>query len=134
MTNAGTNRTRGKGSSHRVLLVLGAILLFLTAPRASANTYLFSFTGQQALNALEDSLHTAEHMQSAYFALFLQPDPIQISGYSYASYNAPSPNAAEPWNVGTISDPSAPELGYDWEFPCEQDCAWVKWGKGYFDD
>lgn len=131
---ARTNHNGRKGNPLGVLLALGAGILFLAAPQAKANTYLFSFTGQQALDALEDTLGTGEHMQSAYFVLFVQPNPIQISGYSYTSYNTPSPNAADPWGVGTITDPSSPELGYDNEFPCEQDCTWVRFGKGYLDD
>jgi hypothetical protein len=134
MMSAGTNHTKRKVNPLGSLLALSAALLCLAAPEAKANTYLFSFTGRQALDALEASQGTAEHMQSAYFVLFVKPNPLDISGYSYASFNTPTPNAADPWTVSTITDPSAPELGYDSEFQCEQDCTWVKWGKNYLDD
>jgi hypothetical protein len=134
MTANGTDRKAVRGKTPGVVLGLCIAGLLLSASAANANTYLFSFTGQQALNALEASVGSAEHAQSAYYQLFLQPNPAQVSGYSYTFYVPPTPNATDPWETATITDPAAPELGYDWEFPCEDDCTWVRWGKGYFDE
>jgi hypothetical protein len=132
MTATGTDRKVARDKTRGVFLGLCVAGLLLSAPPAKANTYLFSFTGQQALDALEASVGGSEHSQSGYYQLFVQPLAAQISGYTYASYSGPTPNATDAWETQTITDPSAPELGYI--FPCGADCTWVRFGKGYTQD
>jgi hypothetical protein len=81
-------------------IILG--IVFLVAPQAKANQYLFSFTAEQALGALYGT-QGLEEQESAYFALFVKPN-LGATSFSYNSTTAPSNTYA--WDTGTITDPS----------------------------
>jgi hypothetical protein len=117
-----------KKTGKRKALWMLAFLLF--APAAQANTYLFSFTASQALAALQSSVTVPIQDESAYYNIFVQPDSLQISGYTYLSETTPNAGA-EAWDANTITDPSSPRLGFDSLDPCTSDCTFAHWGKGY---
>lgn len=103
-----------------------AVLLVWGAP-ARANTYLFSFTASQLMAALQTSQGTPIYSESAYFAIFVQPDPAQISNYTYVSETTPNPTDPNAWITNTINDPSSPNLGYS--TPCTSNCIWAYFEK-----
>ena len=117
-------------SSLVTLFALFAILAL--APVAHANTYLFSFTGSEILAGLADK--QGEFTRSAYFEIFLQPDPALHASYSYTpgSIAGPTPSPANAWDATTITDPSNPLLGYDGgDLACAHNCTWVRFGKEF---
>ncbi len=111
-----------------------AALLFLSVTGISvqpahANTYLFSFTTSQLMTALEASQGTSIYNESAYFAIFVQPDPVQISSYTYVSVTTPNGSDPNAWITNTITDPSSPNLGYSSGSPCTSNCTWAQFSK-----
>jgi len=107
-------------------LLPAALLLFVGAP-ARANTYLFSFTASQLMAALQTSQGNSIYSESAYFAIFVQPNPAQISSYTYVSETTPNPGDPNAWITNTITDPSSPNLGYS--TPCTANCTWAYFEK-----
>jgi hypothetical protein len=121
--------TTGKHArSIRFAIVAAALLLF--GSPAFANTYLFSFTVSQVMTALQTSEGSAAFDESAYFAIFAQPNPAVVSGYSYSSETAPNPTDPNAWVASTITDPSSPNLGYSSGAPCTSNCTWADFYKG----
>jgi hypothetical protein len=127
MPTATTSEKRSRPNPLGVFL--GLAMLFL-ATEAKANTYLFSFTGQQALDALLVTEGATIFNKSGYFALFVQPDPIAVSNYSWVSQMTPNPGAPQEWTATTITDPANPNLGYN--APpnnCVSNCTWAQFSK-----
>lgn len=124
-----TARRRRSGSGARSLLLLFALSLLTTS--AHANTYLFSFTTAQLMTALQQSQGTALFNESAYFAIFVQPDPAQVSSYSYVTGSLTAPNPSDPnqWDTSVITDPTSPFLGYGTN-TCTANCSWA----GFYKD
>jgi hypothetical protein len=116
-----------RNATGKALWLLAALLF---VPAAQANTYLFSFTASQALAALQTSVGTAIQNESGYYNIFVQPDSLQISSYTYISETTPNPGA-KAWDANTITDPSSPNLGFDPFDPCTGNCTFAHWGKGY---
>jgi hypothetical protein len=102
----------------------------LAAAPSFANTYLFSFTASQLQAALLTAEGPAAYNESAYFAIFVQPDPLQISNYSYLPVSSPNPTGDNPWSADVIDDPANPALGYSLGNPCTADCEWAGFYKG----
>lgn len=101
----------------RAAVQCGFALFVLAAAPASlhANTYMFSFTANDVLNAL--SAQNPTDASTGYFAIFLQP---QLSTYSYGSVLSPNlSNPSEAWDVGTITDFSTSGTG-----------TWARFDKG----
>jgi hypothetical protein len=107
-----------------------AVLSLLFCTPALANTYLFSFTVSQVMTALQTSQGSAAYDESAYFAIFAQPNPAVVSGYTYAAETAPNAGDTNPWVASTITDPSSPNLGYSAGAPCTTNCTWADFYKG----
>jgi hypothetical protein len=95
-------------------IFLAVLMLFAVAP-AKANTYLFSFTANDAMAALIDTNSWDVVGESAYFAVFVQPDPIQIASYSYVWAGSPNPQDANQWTTNVITDPSNPLGPGSWQ-------------------
>jgi hypothetical protein len=108
-----------------IALVLGA-----AAPQARANTYLFSFTASDVLNALHTAEGNTVFNESAYFAIFVQPSAASVTSYSYTGqFTGPNTGNTDAWQVNTITDPSNPNLGYPVGSPCTANCTWVQYSK-----
>jgi hypothetical protein len=122
---AATNDT----SRWRGYLLLLALFAVAGVRPAQANTYLFSFTGTELMNALNVATGPAAYGESAYFAIFVQPDPGQVSNYTFVAEKSPNPNGPNPWETNTITDPSSPNLGYSVASPCTANCAWARFDK-----
>ena len=105
------------------------LVLAIAAPAARANTYLFSFTTQDLMNALAASRGQAEYQDSAYYAIFLQPNPAQAGTFTIGSVNTPNPTDANKWDTQVITDPSNPYFGYSTAHPCTSDCSWAAFYK-----
>src|SRR4051794_14339942 len=62
-----------------------------SATPARANTYMFSFTGQQVLDAVQQTHRdesgpftgSALYRESSYFGMWLQPDAGSVASFSY---------------------------------------------------
>jgi hypothetical protein len=81
--------------------------------------------------ALRASQGTQAYEESAYFAIFVQPNPAQLATYSYfGTPSAPNPTDVNEWDTSVISDPSSPSLGYSSATPCTADCSWA----GFYKD
>jgi hypothetical protein len=107
-----------------------AIAVLCAAGPASANTYLFSFTASDVLNALHTAEGNTVFNESGYFAIFVQPSPAAVSTYSYTGlFDGPNTGNADAWQVNTITDPSNPNLGYSSGHPCPSNCTWVQYSK-----
>jgi hypothetical protein len=107
--------------------LLAAAFFLVSGAPARANTYLFSFTASQLMTALQTSQGNAIYSESAYFAIFVQPNPAQISGYTYVSETTPNATDPNAWITNTITDPSSPNLGYS--TPCTSNCTWAYFEK-----
>jgi hypothetical protein len=127
VTQTGSMR-RALGRCLRLAACL-AIALAGALP-AHANTYLFSFTGAEIKAALQAADGPLVFSESAYFAIFLQPDPVQISNYTYQPLSSPNPTGDNPWSADTITDPSSPDFGYSLANPCTSNCTWAGYSKG----
>jgi hypothetical protein len=126
-TSGYRSRTKGLG----VFLWMVVVLALLATPTARANTYMFSFTGQQALNALLATEGATIFNKSGYFALFVQPDPSIVTSYTWVSQTSPNVGAADAWDATTITDPSSPNLGYGaGPATCTANCTWAQFSKG----
>jgi hypothetical protein len=105
------------------LLLLCAMLL--GSRNAQANTYWFSISASDLMNALQSAQGSSIYSESGYFAIFVQPSPTQISSYSYLSETAPAdPNQ---WNNTTITD-----YADSYFYPsgsCTTNCTWAEFGK-----
>jgi hypothetical protein len=106
-----------------VLALLGSI------PAARANTYLFSFSTSDLMSALQTSRGTAEYSESGYYAIFVQPNPTQITNFTVTSANTPNPTDPNAWDASVIVDPSSPFLGYGVN-SCTSNCTWA----GFYKD
>jgi hypothetical protein len=127
MTTATKSLNRSKTKA--LGFVLGFALLCL-APEAKANTYLFSFTGAQALDALAAAEGPIAFAKGGYFALFVQPNPAVVTNYSWVSQTSPNAGAGNEWQATTITDPANPNLGYDdAPFDCASNCTWAQFSK-----
>jgi hypothetical protein len=84
-------------------LLLG-LAATLGTPAARANTYLFTFTTQQVMTALQTSQGPAVYNESAYFDIFVQPDPTVVTSYSFQSETAPNAGALDAWHATTVTD------------------------------
>jgi hypothetical protein len=105
-------------------------MLFTGAPQARANTYLFSFTATDVLNALHATEGNTVFNESAYFGIFVQPSAASVSSYSYPNQpTGPNTGSADAWQANTITDPSNPNLGYSAGSPCTANCTWVQYSK-----
>jgi hypothetical protein len=129
------NQAHHRTKPFRIGFFLCAALLVLGASEAKANTYLFSFTAGQVLDALK-TVRTNnnpdlpnDYYESAYFALFFQPDATQIANYSFVTNSLGTPNPSDPnvWETSIINDPSNPNLGYGLG-ACTSNCDWA----GYY--
>jgi hypothetical protein len=110
--------------------ILLTFLLCGGASKARANTYLFSFTATDVLNALHASEGNTIFNESAYFAVFVQPSPSAVSTYSYTGIiDGPNTGNTDAWQANTITDPSNPNLGYSAGNPCTANCTWVQYSK-----
>jgi hypothetical protein len=124
-----TVTTPGRSFRKGLTGFLLAFLLGCATQAAKANTYQFSFTASQVLSALQTS-HASDvndpFLASAYFAIFVQPDPAQISGYSINPLSLGIPNPTDPnaWQASIINDPSNPALGYGLA-DCTANCDWA---------
>jgi hypothetical protein len=131
MLTAKTSRKRRRTNTLGIFLgVLAAIVLPPTAARA--NTYMFTFTGQQALDALLATEGPTIFGKSGYFALFVQPDPNVVTSYTWFSQTSPNVGAADEWEATTITDPSNPNLGYNTPGhpgDCTSNCTWAQFSK-----
>jgi hypothetical protein len=110
----------------------GVVLAALccAAPQARANTYLFSFTATDVLNALHSTEGNTVFNESAYFAIFVQPSPASVSSYAYNGvFSGPNTGNPDAWQVNTITDPSNPNLGYSSSNSCISNCTWVQYSK-----
>ena len=98
-----TTAERKAGWSKPLGFLLGLALLLAT-PAAKANTYLFSVTGGDILDALETNGSDPDAVAaSAYFAVFLRP--LGISSFTYTAEYSPNPNSAyTAWDASTITD------------------------------
>lgn len=124
-----TRKSRWKTGASLLIALL--IFLFVEGS-ARANTYRFSFTASQVLSALQKAEGSSNFDESAYFAIFVQPDPAVVTTYSYAggiSFNAPNNGNLDAWQSNTITDPSSPNLGYSSLSPCTTNCTWVQYSK-----
>jgi hypothetical protein len=110
------------------LIALATVLLASTQA-AHANTYLFSFSTSDLMTALQTSRGPAEYSESAYYAIFVQPDPGQISSFTVTAANTPNPTDPNVWDASVINDPSSPFLGYGVTH-CTSDCTWA----GFYKD
>jgi hypothetical protein len=109
---------------------LAVVLALLGCPTAArANTYLFSFTTADLMSALQTSRGTAEYSESGYYAIFVQPDPAQITNFTVTSANTPNPTDPNVWDASVIDDPSSPFLGYGVD-SCTSNCTWA----GFYKD
>ena len=105
--------SRRLGAAWRGLWLTLVLALIPTA--SHANTYLFTFTASDILNAL--SADNPSDASTGYFAIFLQP---QLATYSYNSVLTPNLSSpAEVWDVGTITDFSTSGTG-----------TWARFDKG----
>jgi hypothetical protein len=105
--------------------------MLLLATPAKANTYLFTFDVSDALAALQTSEGFSNFDKSAYFGLWVQPDPSVVTSYSYQVGGIVGPNTGSPdaWQATTITDYSSPNLGYSGGSPCSANCTWVQYSK-----
>lgn len=94
-------------------LTLWSGLLVCAAVPARANTYLFSFTGQEILDALKDpsAQGFVTEQESAYFGIWLQPS---VASFSYLNIYSPNPTSQQAWDANTINDPA--DLGQSGTF------------------
>lgn len=130
MPTATTSQNRGRTKTLGLFLGFVAFVVLLFPPAARANTYLFSFTGAQALDALLATEGATIFNKSGYFALFVQPNPATVSSYSWMSQATPNPGAAEEWLATTITDPANPNLGYGAPpSDCTSNCTWAQFSK-----
>ena len=99
-TGATTMRLLQFLSAPRRLPWVYVLLAFaLCAPAAHANTYLYSFTAAQFLNALSSD---ADYSEDGYYSILLQPTT--LTGYSIAAENSPDPgDGAADWQATTDS-------------------------------
>lgn len=105
-------------------------VLCAAPPQARANTYLFSFTATDVLNALHVQEGDTVFNESAYFAIFVQPSAASVSSYSYLNvFTGPNTGQPDAWQVNTITDPSQANLGYSAGTPCTSNCTWVQYSK-----
>jgi hypothetical protein len=119
-----------KTKRHRLGILLGLGMLLLVMP-ARANTYLFTFDVSDALAALQSSEGFSNFDKSAYFGLWVQPDPTVVTSYSYQVGGIAGPNTGSPdaWQATTITDYSSPNLGYSGGSTCAANCTWVQYSK-----
>jgi hypothetical protein len=102
------------GAALRCCLALVAVAVIPNT--LHANQYLFSFTATDILNAL-GSQQPSSDPQSAYFAIFLQP---QLTSLSYDWVAAPAANSpGQTWTTSQITDFSASGTG-----------TWAQFSKG----
>ena len=103
-----TRRTLSVWSGAALRFCIAALTLAVLPNALHANTYLFSFTAQDLLNAL-GSQQPSSDPQSAYFAIFLQP---QLLSLSYDAVNTPTANTpGQTWTTSTITDFSSSGTG-----------------------
>jgi hypothetical protein len=121
-----TTRTHAAGLTLRCALL--ALAFIGSSTPAQANTYLFSFTTSQILTALQTAQGTAVYDESAYFAIFLQPNPAQVTNYTYSSVTSPNPTDTNAWVTNTITDPASPYFGYNNQ-TCTANCTWAYFEK-----
>jgi hypothetical protein len=89
------------GAALRVAVALLGLLIFPNAVRA--NTYMFSFTGQQVLTALAGT--DPNESTTGYFAIMVQPNIDFGQSISWGTRTAPTaPSPSEAWTSGTITD------------------------------
>jgi len=108
-TGATTMRLLQFLSAPRRLPWVYVLLAFaLCAPAAHANTYLYSFTAAQLLNALSSD---ADYSEDGYYSILLQPTT--LTGYSIAAEKSPDPgDGAADWQATT--DSANPFAGGTW--------------------
>lgn len=100
---------RRLSTGNRCLIMM--TLLACISSTAHASTYLYSFTTDEVVAAIEASF-PGQTAQSGYFAIFLQPD-LDPSAYTISQVVSPK-GGASGWLGATVNDPS--DLGYpgDW--------------------
>lgn len=127
-----TAKTRRNPKAFGVFLGIVVAAGLLTPATASANQYLFSFTGQQALDALLATEGATIFNKSGYFALFVQPNPSVVSSYTWVSETSPNAGAGDAWLATTITDPASPNLGFNTlAHPgnCTSNCTFAQFSK-----
>lgn len=130
------------------------LVLCMLQVEARANEYLFTITASDLLlgngngTGLANAVTAEQFSESAYFAIFLQPE--FLTNYTFVTFattgsNPPPlvsgpPNAYgdngnnDSWEATTIDDPSSPILGgpdgvpYQFE-TCTSDCTWAQFAK-----
>ena len=122
-------KLKSEGTTSTAARVAGLAMMLLFPGFAHANQYLFSFTTSQLMAALQSAEGTASYNESAYFAIFIQPDPFVISNYTYTVEVPGNYQESNPWMGGTIVDPASPNLGYSQAYPCPSDCEWAVFAK-----
>jgi hypothetical protein len=125
-------RAQQRTSGMKKLLGSGISLFlwfFMGSAPARANTYLFSVTGGDILNALATTGSSPDSVDSsAYFSIFLQPggsfdalgNIVSLDPYTFGQEFSPNPTSVNSaWDATTIADPS--DLGSG---------SWAQFSKG----